>query len=64
MSHAAALPTSQEQLGPPERLHPLYLVTGLGQSVRGAWGLMAGGAVLAASHQPFGPGWRHLELGK
>lgn len=23
-----------------------------------------GGAVLAASHQPFGPGWRHLELGK
>ena len=48
MSHATALPTSQEQLGPPERLHPLYLVTGLGQSVRGAWGLMAGGAILAA----------------
>ncbi len=48
MSQAAVLPASQEQLGPPERLHPLYLLTGLGQSVRGAWGLMAGGAVLAA----------------
>ena len=48
MSQAASLPASQEQLGPPERLHPLYLLTGLGQSVRGAWGLMAGGAVLAA----------------
>ena len=48
MSQAVALPASQEQLGPPERLHPLYLLTGLGQSVRGAWGLMAGGAVLAA----------------
>ena len=48
MSQAAALPLSQDQLGPPERLHPLYLLTGLGQSVRGAWGLIAGGAVFAA----------------
>jgi len=48
MSQAVALSASQEQLGPPERLHPLYLVTGLGQSVRGAWGMLAGGAILAA----------------
>jgi putative membrane protein len=48
MSQAVALSPSQEQLGPPERLHPLYLVTGLGQSVRGAWGMLAGGAILAA----------------
>ena len=44
----AALPASDELLGPPERLHPLYLLTGLGQSLRGAWGLIAGGAVFAA----------------
>jgi putative membrane protein len=37
-----------EQLGPPERLHPLYLLTGLGQSVKGAWGLLAGIAVLGS----------------
>ena len=48
MSQVAALSPSQDQLGPPERLHPLYLLTGLGQSVRGAWGLLAGGAVLAS----------------
>jgi putative membrane protein len=48
MSEAAALPANEDLLGPPERLHPLYLVTGLGQAVRGAWGLLAGGAVLAA----------------
>jgi putative membrane protein len=48
MSQAVALSAPQEQLGPPERLHPLYLVTGLGQSVRGAWGMLAGGAILAA----------------
>ena len=48
MSQTIALSASEEPLGPPERLHPLYLLTGLGQSVRGAWGLMAGGAVLAA----------------
>lgn len=43
----AALPLSRELLGPPERLHPLYLLTGLGQAFRGAWGLIAGGAVFA-----------------
>ena len=48
MSEAAALPASSDPLGPPERLHPLYLLTGLGQSVKGAWGLLAGGAVLGA----------------
>ena len=35
-------------LGPPERLHPLYLVTGLGKAVKGAWGLAAGAAVLGS----------------
>ena len=48
MSEATALTASHEALGPPERLHPLYLLTGLGQAFRGAWGLMAAGAVLAA----------------
>jgi putative membrane protein len=47
MSQAIAYSVPQEQLGPPERLHPLYLLTGLGQSFRGAWGLIAGGAVFA-----------------
>jgi putative membrane protein len=48
MSHAAALTSSPEPLGPAERLHPLYLLTGLGKAFRGAWGLIAGGAVFAA----------------
>ncbi|HEU0309912.1 MAG TPA: PH domain-containing protein [Sphingomicrobium sp.] len=48
MSETAALPLPRDQLGPPERLHPLYLLTGLGQAFRGAWGLIAGGAVFAA----------------
>jgi putative membrane protein len=48
MNEAAALSGAQDELGPPERLHPLYLLTGLGQSVRSAWGLLAGGAVFAA----------------
>ncbi len=47
MSEAAAFSTSDDPLGPPERLHPLYLLTGLGQSVRGAWGMIAGGAYFA-----------------
>jgi putative membrane protein len=47
MSEAAALPASHDLLGPPERLHPLYLLTGLGQSLKGAWGLIAGGAYFA-----------------
>ena len=55
MSEAAALATSHDPLGPPERLHPLYLLTGLGQAFRGAWGLMAAGAVLAAQGR-----WRLL----
>ena len=47
MSEAGALATIPDQLGPPERLHPLYLLTGLGQAFKGAWGLVAAGAVLA-----------------
>lgn len=35
-------------LPPAERLHPLYLVTGLGKVLRNAWGILAGGAVLAS----------------
>jgi len=35
-------------LGPPERLHPLYLVTGLSKALKGAWGLIAGAAVLGS----------------
>ncbi|MEO7564836.1 MAG: PH domain-containing protein, partial [Sphingomicrobium sp.] len=31
-------------LGPAERLHPLFLLTGLGGVVRGAWGVLAAGA--------------------
>ena len=48
MTEAAALGATQGELGPPERLHPLYLLTGLGQAVKGAWGLVAGGALVAA----------------
>jgi putative membrane protein len=36
MSSVAAAP-----LGPRERLHPLFLLTGLGATVRGAWGMVA-----------------------
>ena len=50
MSDAVALPVS-EGLGPPERLHPLYLLTGLGKSVKGAWGLLAAAAVLGAQNR-------------
>lgn len=48
MTQAAALPAGQDPLGPPERLHPLYLLTGLGQALRGAWGMLAAGAYFAA----------------
>ena len=48
MSETIALNPAEEQLGPPERLHPLYLLTGLGQSLKGAWGVLAGGAYFAA----------------
>lgn len=47
MSDAAALAGGQDLLGPPERLHPLYLLTGLGQALRGAWGMLAAGAYFA-----------------
>ena len=47
MSEAAAISVSSDPLGPAERLHPLYLLTGLGQSLRGAWGMLAGGAYFA-----------------
>lgn len=33
---------------PAERLHPLFLITGLGKVLKGAWGIMAGGAVIAS----------------
>ena len=33
---------------PAERLHPLYLVTGLGKVLRNAWGLIAGAVVLGS----------------
>ena len=36
-----------EDLGHKERLHPLFLLTGLGKVARNAWGLIAGGAFLA-----------------
>ncbi|MCL6741152.1 PH domain-containing protein [Sphingomonas sp. RB56-2] len=48
MSEAIALGTSHDGLGPAERLHPLYLLTGLGRSLRGAWGMLALGALFAS----------------
>lgn len=36
---------------PGEKLHPLYLLTGLGKVARNAWGLIAGGAILALRDQ-------------
>jgi putative membrane protein len=47
MNEAPALPVSDHALGPPERLHPAYLLTGLGQSLKGAWGMIVGGAYFA-----------------
>ncbi|MDQ3144327.1 MAG: PH domain-containing protein, partial [Pseudomonadota bacterium] len=47
----AALTASGEALGPPERLHPLYLLTGLGKSFKGAWGLVAAAAVLGSQER-------------
>ena len=37
-----------QAVGAPERLHPFYLVTGLGKSFKGSLGMIAGGAILAA----------------
>lgn len=51
MSEAATLPVADDRLGPPERLHPLYLLTGLGQSLKGAWGLLAAAAVLGSQNR-------------
>ena len=48
MSDAIPVAPGDAALGPPERLHPLYLVTGLGKSLKGAWGLIAGAAVLGS----------------
>lgn len=48
MSEVTAFPAGQDLLGPPERLHPLYLLTGLGQALRGAWGMLAAAAYFAA----------------
>lgn len=42
----AASPAAE--VAPTERLHPLYLVTGLGKALKGAWGLIAGMAVLGS----------------
>jgi putative membrane protein len=47
MSEAATFSPDPPALGPPERLHPLFLLTGLSKSLRGAWGMVAAGAVLA-----------------
>ncbi|HVF37726.1 MAG TPA: PH domain-containing protein [Sphingomicrobium sp.] len=44
MNEAIVLSHDRELLGPAERLHPLYLLTGLGASIKGAWGILAGGA--------------------
>jgi len=44
MTVPGAAAAAAVELGPPERLHPWYLLTGLGGVVRGAWGLLAAGA--------------------
>lgn len=41
MSSAGVSSAPAAALGPPERLHPLFLLTGLGATVRGAWGMLA-----------------------
>ncbi|HEU4705346.1 MAG TPA: PH domain-containing protein, partial [Sphingomicrobium sp.] len=48
MSEAVAINGLQDGLGPPERLHPLFLLTGLGQSLKNAWGMLAVGAYFAS----------------
>lgn len=39
--------TPADPSGRGERLHPLFLLTGLGKVIKGAWGIVAGGAYLA-----------------
>jgi len=51
MSDVAALPASGELIGPPERLHPLYLLTNVGKSLKGAWGLLAAAAVFGSQNR-------------
>jgi putative membrane protein len=51
MSEVTVPSTTGDRLGPPERLHPLYLLTGLGQAVKGAWGVIAGGVFLASQER-------------
>ncbi len=41
-------PASSAGSAPAERLHPLYLITGLGKVLRNAWGLIAGAVVLGS----------------
>jgi len=48
MSETTAPPATHDRIDPPERLHPLYLLTGLSGAVKGGWGLLAGGVVFAS----------------
>ena len=48
MSDAVVQMLGDADLGPPERLHPLYLITGLGKAFRGAWGLAVAGVALGS----------------
>lgn len=48
MTSGVATSSDDDLLGPRERLHPLYLLTGLDQALKGAWGLLAAGAYFAA----------------
>ncbi|WP_118855928.1 PH domain-containing protein [Sphingomonas mesophila] len=43
----AAVPAAAAPAGRGERLHPLYLLTSLPKVIKGAWGIIAGGAYLA-----------------
>lgn len=43
---------SVDVAAPGERLHPLFLLTGLGKVIRGAWGVAVGGAFFAFNNRP------------
>ena len=47
MTGAVATHADDARLGPPERLHAFYLLTGLGGVARGAWGMLAASAWFA-----------------
>ncbi len=49
--HRLRVTDADSRSAPAERLHPLYLVTGLGKAIKGAWGLIAGMAVLGVAGQ-------------